>query len=252
MLPFQRRSFIINKTKDGMTYISDLAKALNVSEVTVRRDLKSLEEEQLVEVHHGGAVQYINTTQETDLEIREKMFSDEKLRIGKYAASLIKDGDVVFIDSGTTTQTIFAYLKDRPHVVIVTNGYKNLEVATSSGLKNVVLLGGEYKPRTGSFLGVMTENDLSRFYFDKSFIGANGVDAIHGLTNANLMESSLKTKAIKASKDTYTLIDHSKFNEIANYYFAGMQETTIITDQIATGYSQFRNIQVVTEGGVVK
>ncbi|WP_261806807.1 DeoR/GlpR family DNA-binding transcription regulator [Lapidilactobacillus luobeiensis] len=245
MLPFQRKQFIVQKTQNGITYIPELAEELDVSEVTVRRDLKALEEDHVVEVHRGGAVQYLNTTEETAMALREQIYSEEKVRIGKYAASFIKNGDVVFIDSGTTTQTIFNYLKDKSNLVIVTNGYKNLEIATNSGLENIVLLGGEYKPRTGSFLGSITENDLGQFYFDKSFIGANGVDENIGMTNANLMESSLKQKAIARSRKTFALVDHSKFGMKANFFFSSIQDVEILCDGCPAEYKKFDNITIV-------
>ena len=90
----------------------------------------------------------------------------------------------------------------------------------------------------------MTENDLSNFYFDKSFIGVNGVDARIGLTNAHMQESSLKHKAIERSAATFTLVDHSKFS---NYSFASLSSTSIITDRIPEDYLEFRNVISIQE-----
>lgn len=248
MLPFQRKEYILERVKQGTTYISDLATQLNVSEITIRRDIKGLEQEGLIELHHGGAVQYVvNTTVETVMEIREQIFSQEKEEIGRFAATLVNDGDVIFVDSGSTTKTLIPYLKDKKNIVLVTNGYKNIELAMSSLISKTILLGGEFKPKTYSFLGTMTENDLSNFYFDKSFIGVNGVDARIGLTNAHMQESSLKHKAIERSAATFTLVDHSKFNKISNYSFASLSSTSIITDRIPEDYLEFRNVISIQE-----
>lgn len=245
MLPFQRREHILERAKKETVYIFELAQELNVSEVTVRRDLKNLEKENLVQIHHGGAVQFINTEIETGMDIREQIFNDEKDKIGRYAASLVKDGDLIFIDSGTTTKAMINYLKDKKDIVLVTNGFKNMELGIKNDMKNLILLGGEFWLGTYSFLGSITEEQLKLFHFDKSFIGVNGVDKSVGLTNANINESSLKTKAIQQSEKTFTLVDHSKFNKKSKYYFASIHETVIITNNMEQGYEKFENVIAV-------
>ena len=245
VLPFQRREHILEKVKRETSYISDLANELDVSEVTVRRDIKNLEKENLVQIHHGGAVQFINTEVETGMDIREQIFNSEKDQIGRYAASLVNDGDLIFIDSGTTTKAMINYLKDKKDVVLVTNGFKNMEIGIMNDMKNLILLGGEFWPGTYSFLGSITEDELKLFHFDKSFIGVNGVDKTVGLTNANINESSLKKKAIQQSEITYTLVDHSKFNKKSKYFFASINETTIITNNMEKGYEELKNVIAV-------
>ncbi len=245
ILPFERKERIIELAKSGTIYISQLAEKLGVSEITIRRDLKILEKDNLIELHHGGAVQYINTAHETGMEIREQIFSTEKEQIGRHAASLVKDGELIFIDSGTTTKAMIPYLKDKKEIVLVTNGFKNMEVAIKNNISNLIMLGGEFRSETYSFLGSMTLDEMRTFHFDKSFIGVNGVDLKIGLTNANINESALKRRAIEQSDQTYTLVDHSKFDKKSKYYFADFSKTIIITDSVGNDYKNQKNILIV-------
>lgn len=199
----------------------------------------------MLEIHHGGAAEYVNTALETGMEIREQIFNDEKENIGRFAASLVNDGDLIFIDSGTTTKAMIPYLKDKKDLVLVTNGFKNMEMAIKNKLPNLIMLGGEFRNETFSFLGAITLDEIKLYHFDKSFIGVNGVDLKVGLTNANINESSLKRKAIYQSDETFTLVDHSKFGKKSKYFFADFSETVIVTDSLATGYEEQKNIMLI-------
>lgn len=245
ILPFQRQEEIIRRAKKGIIYIGQLASEFNVSEVTIRRDLKTLENENLIEMHHGGAIRYVNTAQETVMEVREQIFNDEKEKIGRYAASLVNDGELLFIDSGTTTKAMIPYLKDKKDIVLVTNGYKNMETAIQNNISDLIVLGGEVRRETYSVLGSITLDEIQLYHFDKSFIGVNGVDLKIGLTNASIDESALKKRAISQSDTTYTLVDHSKFNKKSKYHFANFSDTVIITDSIENGYENQENILLI-------
>ncbi len=168
------------------------------------------------------------------MQRRSTRFVDRKKIVGKKASELVKDGDFIFIDSGTTTRFMIKALKDKK-VTIVTNGYENIELAMKYHIE-IISLGGQLKRETLAFIGPEAINSLNRYHFDKCFLGANGVDETGGITNADNNESIIKEFAIAKSTESFILIDSSKFNKIANYKFAEMKAVTVITDEIPEKY----------------
>lgn len=240
MLPFERKKIILEELQKGVVYITSLAELLNVSEITVRRDLKHLEEEKKVTLLHGGAAQLVDTSRETPMDQREELYIDEKERISHFAAGLVEDGDVIFIDSGTTNKRMLKYLTDKK-VKIVTNGYKNIEESLSYDL-DITLIGGELKKETYAFIGAVTSRVLDMYYFDKCFLGANGIDMEFGLSNADPSESLIKEQVIKRSKKAYVLADHTKFSSTSVFKFSEINQVDIITDSILSDYLHLENI----------
>lgn len=244
MLPFERKTKILNELQKGIVYISSLAELLDVSEITVRRDLKMLEEEGQIVRLHGGAARLVDTSRETPMDQRESLYLSEKDKICKFAASLIEDGDVVFIDSGTTNKKILKYLVDKK-ITVVTNGYKNVEEALKYDL-NVTLIGGELKKETYAFVGAVTSRVLDMYHFDKCFLGANGIDREFGLTNADPNESLIKEQAIRRSRQAYIVADHSKFDATSVFKFADINDVAIITDLIPEDFAEAENIIAIS------
>ncbi|APB30666.1 DeoR/GlpR family DNA-binding transcription regulator [Vagococcus teuberi] len=240
MLPFERKKIILEELQKGVVYITSLAELLNVSEITVRRDLKHLEEEKKVTLLHGGAAQLVDTSRETPMDQREELYIDEKERISHFAAGLVEDGDVIFIDSGTTNKRMLKYLTEKK-VKIVTNGYKNIEESLGYDL-DITLIGGELKKETYAFIGAVTSRVLDMYYFDKCFLGANGIDMEFGLSNADPNESLIKEQVIKRSKKAYVLADHTKFSSTSVFKFSEINQVDIITDSILSDYLHLENI----------
>ncbi len=240
MLPFERKNKILNELQKGVVYISSLSELLDVSEITVRRDLKLLEDEGQIVRLHGGAARLVDTSRETPMDQRESLYLDEKDRICKFAASLIEDEDVVFIDSGTTNKKILKYLVGK-NITVVTNGYKNIEEALKYDL-TVTLIGGELKKETYAFVGAVTSRVLDMYHFDKCFLGVNGISKDFGLTNADPNESLIKEQAIRRSGEAFIVADHSKFDATSVFKFADIGEVTVITDSIPENYLKEENI----------
>lgn len=243
MIPFERQEFMLKEMKKGTVYIQELAKILSVSEITVRRDLKELEERNLITILRGGAAKLIDTTRETSMDQREGLYAKEKEQIGEYAASLVKNGDVIFIDSGTTTKKMMKYLTRHKDIQIITNGYKNVEEGILYDLP-VTLIGGELKRETYAFIGPITRKVIDMYYFDKCFLGANGIEKEFGLSNADPNESLIKEQVIHRSRKSYVVSDHTKFDSNSVFTFARLSEVEIITDLIPVGYSNDENIIV--------
>ncbi|UUX33363.1 DeoR/GlpR family DNA-binding transcription regulator [Fundicoccus culcitae] len=244
MLQFERHSFIMDELEKGIVYIKHLAEVLDVSEITIRRDLKTLEKDGKVVMLHGGAAKKIDTSRETATSQRQRLFTQEKEAIGQLAADLVEDGDVIFIDSGTTNITMIKYLMNRK-VTIVTNGLKTTEEAVKYNLP-ITTLGGELKVETMSFIGSITSRVLNMYTFDKCFLGANGIDKEFGFSNADPSEAFIKEQAIQRSKKAYILADHSKFNVASVFKFAEIDDATIITDSVSENFIDL-DIPIITK-----
>lgn len=236
MIPIKRKELILNELKEqGICYIEDLAKTLNTSEQTIRRDFMSLEEEGLLERYHGGAARLLDTSKETSFDQRLQRFSVDKDHIGLKAASLVNDGDVIFIDAGTTTAAMLNHLEGKD-ITIFTNGIIHVKLLENLNIKTFII-GGELKRKTGCFLGPMAINTIKNCFFDKVFIGANGISNEMGCTNADINESELKSALVKHSNIAYVLCDSTKFNVKSFHKFAKLNEVTIITNDVPNDFN---------------
>ncbi|WP_428912662.1 DeoR/GlpR family DNA-binding transcription regulator [Niallia sp. Krafla_26] len=242
MIPFKRHEYILEKLKKKPSYITELAMEMGVSEITVRRDLKQLEEKGIVEVKYGGLATFIDTTKETSMSNRNILYVEEKKRIAEKAISYIEDGDIIFIDSGTTTQMMFeCYQNTNTNTTIYTNGITNINIAVERNIK-VSVIGGNLKHETMAMVGPMAIEALSKIYFDKVFLGTNAIDSRFGLTNADQNESLLKELSIKNSRQAFVLADSSKFGKVSPYQFARIGDVQIITDHVPEEYQGYGNI----------
>lgn len=246
MIPFERQQRILDELKKGTVYIAELAKLLNVSEITIRRDLKELESKKLINILRGGAAKLLDTTRETSMDQREGLYAKDKDKIGEFAASYVNDNDVIFIDSGTTTKAMLKHLTKKKDIQIVTNGYKNIEEGILYNLP-ITLIGGELKKETYAFIGAITRKVLDMYYFDKCFLGVNGIDKEFGLSNADPNESLIKEQVIRRSRKSYIVSDHSKFGSNSVFTFAQIKDVSIITDSVIKGYEEYNNIIVARE-----
>lgn len=231
MIPLTRRERILGELRAKETvYIEDLAKSIGTSEQTIRRDLMHLEKSGLVERFHGGAAKLIDTRRELSVVQRLQRFSDEKEAIGAKAASLIEEGDVIFLDGGTTTGAIVNYIAGKD-ITVFTNGIMHIQMLEKLDVK-AFIVGGEMKRKTGCFIGPLALRTIEKCRFDKVFIGANGVSLEMGCTNADLNESELKAMLVKHSKQAYVVCDSTKFGIESFHNFAPLQDVTFITDHI--------------------
>lgn len=229
---------ILNILKESPTEsIKDLAARLNISSSTVRRDLDELEAQGLVRRVFGGAILEKQNWSEPPFEIRETLHSREKDRITCAAAELILDGDIIFIDGGTTTQFIVPYLSTKKNVTVVTCG---LNVAYElNRLENITtfVVGGELHKDSHSISGALAVAmlDIYKFRFSKAFIAASAVSAEHGVTNRLLDRIPLKRKAMKVSQQSIVLADGSKIGTVALGQIAPITEiSTLVTDMSAS------------------
>ena len=233
MLTEERHSIILDiLNKQRSVHLSELCEILNTSESTIRRDLAKKTEKNLLVKVHGGAIAVGDTFSPVEYNMTEKsqLNNEEKTAIAKYAASLIEDGDFVYIDAGTATEKMIDFLPDK-NATFVTNGFAHAKKIAQMGFK-VFILGGEFKPSTEAVVGTDCILALKKYNFTKCFLGVNGVSLCCGLSTPDLNEARVKTAAFEKSKRVYVLADHTKFDQITAITFGSLENVTIITDKL--------------------
>lgn len=233
MLTEERHSIILNTVnKKKSVGLDDLCELLNASESTVRRDLAFLDEKGMLVKVRGGAIALDDsfTHLEPNVEEKSSLFAEEKEAIARYAASLIENGDFVYIDAGTTTEKMIEFIPSKS-VTFVTNAFINAKKLAQRGFK-VIIPAGEIKVSTEAIIGSETVTTLMNYNFTKCFMGVNGISIKGGFSTPDKSEASVKSTAVSRSKEVYILGDHSKFGRIAAVKFAELNRGKIITDRV--------------------
>ncbi len=243
MLTSERRKYILELlSKDGSVKVKNLMDMTNSSESTIRRDLTVLEEEgQLVRVHGGAS---LRSNYEVGVEEKVILHEREKEAIGKYAASLVHNGDCIFLDAGTTIFHMIKHLKEK-EILVVTNGINHLDELKKYEIKTY-LTGGLIKFKTKALIGREAIKTLNHYNFDKCFLGANDISLDKGYTTPDPEEAFVKSTAKDLSKKVYILADSSKFDKVTFAKIANLNEATIITDKEQKNYAEKTEIKVVT------
>jgi DeoR family fructose operon transcriptional repressor len=248
MLTEERKNQILRLVQEkGSVSVQELMLALQTSESTIRRDIIELAEKNLLVKVRGGAMamESVHITADALISEREDLHQQQKKQIAQYAASLIVEGDIVYLDAGTTTGFILDYLSCK-NVIFVTNAIAHARCLCHMGYQ-VYLPGGMVKIRTEAVIGSQTCGDIARFHFTKGFFGANGVTVKEGFTTPDVHEAMVKEMAIKHTRDRYVLCDSSKFEKISSVTFAVYDMAKVITDeQLPVGYRQYDNIVIAT------
>jgi DeoR family transcriptional regulator of aga operon len=194
--------------------VGELSERFGISEVTVRSDLDALASRGEVQRIRGGAIPRSPADIERPFEESETTHADEKLAIGHAAAALVRDGETVLMDVGTTTAAAARALvarTDLHDVVVFTNGLKTaLELEAAAPRISVVILGGTLRPLQHSLVEPMATLILEQIAVHTLILGCNGVDPVGGVTNVNLPEAEVKRRMLKAAQRVVVLADGSK------------------------------------------
>ncbi len=216
----------------GELKISELKQLFDVTEMTIRRDLEKLEQQGSVRRTFGGVV-WIG--KDVALQERSVIRMEEKARIGAQAAKLILPGQSIFMDGGTTTLQIARSIEPNLEVTVVTNALNVAQELQHKGI-SVIVVGGWLRKSTSSMVGSMAMEMISRMAFDRTFLGASGLTGEHGFSNTNMEEAELKRLAVKQSKETYVVMDHSKFGSRSLFSFANLDQVNhLITSRLPSG-----------------
>ncbi|MCR2044446.1 DeoR/GlpR family DNA-binding transcription regulator [Anaerosalibacter massiliensis] len=231
MLKAERLDKILEMfNENNVIKISEISKLLDVSEMTVRRDLKILEERGHVICIHGGAKKKeFNMFRELSHNEKKYIMVEEKKHIAEMAASLIEENDIVFIGPGTTNEFIYDYL-NVSYAKIITNSISIFSKFANDNRFELILVGGRIRSRTGAFVGSFANEMLSRIKVKLAFVGTNGISENY-LTNSNEEEGVCQKIILNNANERYILCDNSKFNKEDFYRFYKLEDVTaIITD----------------------
>ena len=233
LIPAQRRERIQEYLSiHQIVRTADLCEMLETSEATVRRDLEWLEQKGILERTHGGAA-ILNQRMIVEQEYNHKaqIMPEEKGQIGALAASLIKDGDIVFIDSGTTVTQVLRHIPRNPSISVFTN---NVQAALDLGHSgfHYYLIGGEFQALSNSLTGRFAIENLKQVYANKAIIGVDGISLKHGCTVPTSAEAEVVRQMIERTKGQVIIVaDHSKWGVVSNFQVASIDEIdTFVTD----------------------
>ncbi|GCE23633.1 DeoR/GlpR family DNA-binding transcription regulator [Dictyobacter kobayashii] len=223
--------------------VTELSEQLGVSEPTIRRDLKKLESIGRVRREHGGVSVATSTTTEPPILQRVTENIDEKRRIGQMAASLIQDGETIFLGSGTTTLEVARHLYNKKNLTVITNA---LNVAHQlAGNENITLIitGGVIRHSELSMIGHIVEQTLKDLRADKAIISMRAISLQDGLTNVDPLETNTDRVIIQCARKVILVADHNKFDKVATGVVAPITAVhTIVTDD-QTPLSTVQNLR---------
>jgi len=198
--------------QNGQVTVADLVKRFSISAVTVRSDLDALASIGAIVRSHGGAVRRLEATQDYPLRTKETLHHIEKVRIGKAAAELVRAGETIILDSGSTTAEIARHLKKLklPSLTVITNALNiAAELADHAGV-SLMMIGGLLRPISCSFVGPQAEAMMNDFHADRLFLAVDGFDLENGPSTPDVLEAQLNNVMIRSAKEVNVVADFSK------------------------------------------
>lgn len=197
--------------------ITELSKIFFISEATIRRDLDKLEKQNLIKRTYGGAVLVEGLNIEIPISVREKEQAFEKDKIGRLAASFVNDGDIIIMDSSTTTYAMIPYLKSKVDITIITNGVKTATSLGNTLHTRVYCTGGKLRENSLSLVGQGAQDYIRNFSAQKLFFSCRGITVQNGAMDNSEEEAILRKIMMECADRIYLLCDSSKLGKKAFY-----------------------------------
>jgi DeoR family transcriptional regulator of aga operon len=213
MLIDERRQHILELIQhQGRALVSDLSEQLNISQITIRKDLDYLQSKGVIQRSHGGALR-VQSSALIDPTLQEKQKHNfrEKERIAAAATKMVEEGQCVILDSGTTTTAVAERLKRFKQLTVITNAV-NIAAELAGTDFEVILVGGTLRKNSFSLVGPLAEDNLEEMHADILFLGVDGFDLEVGITTPNFLESRVNRAMVKATRQVVAVCDSSKFN----------------------------------------
>lgn len=224
----QIEDYVLNNDTVTLDKLTDV---FNVSKNTIRRDIQELVERGNIKKVYGGVS--INSNSLVPFNERQIKNSYPKNLIAKTASSFVKDGDIIFIDSGTTTLNMVDFLKDKNNLTIISNNLNFITTCVKYDNLNIISTGGTLIRKTNSFAGIDSLNLLKNYNINKAFMAATGVSLTNGITNSSPLEGEIKKTAVKKSNEVFVLADYSKFNVSSLITYCDLSDVDyLITDKV--------------------
>ncbi|MFF8289329.1 DeoR/GlpR family DNA-binding transcription regulator [Streptomyces sp. NPDC016309] len=243
LLAEQRRALILDEVRRrGGVRVNELTRRLNVSDMTVRRDLDALARQGVIEKVHGGAVPSAEaSTHEPGFEAKSSLERSAKEDIARAAAAMAAPGSAIALSGGTTTYALAQHLLEVPDLTVVTNSVRVADVfhtaqrsgsggAPRAGAATVVLTGGVRTP-SDSLVGPVADQAIRSLHFDVLFLGVHGVSVAAGLSTPNLAEAETNRRFVRSARRVVVVADHTKWGTVGLSSFARLDEVdALVTD----------------------
>jgi DeoR family transcriptional regulator, aga operon transcriptional repressor len=207
----RRRAILELVNLEGRVVVPELSRRFETSEVTIRKDLEVLHNLRQLHRTHGGALPTRDRAlDDPSLREKEQLHRKEKLHIAEAAAQMVSSGQVIILDSGTTTTAIARALRSFQDLTIITNAV-NIAAELAGTSIEVILTGGTLRNNSFSLVGPMAEDTLRHLSADLFFLAVDGFDVHYGLTTPNLLEAKVNRVMVEVARRTVTVCDSSKF-----------------------------------------
>jgi DeoR/GlpR family transcriptional regulator of sugar metabolism len=231
----ERLRIIVNRVREnGRATVMELSQHFDVSDITIRRDLKELATRGLIRREHGGAVYPVDVPDDPPVIQRMLQNRHQKERIARATASLIHDNESVFIGSGSTATYVARHLTTRQNLTVITNAVNIAHELASVPDVTIVVLGGMLRVSELSMVGHITELGLQEVRMDKVVIGVKALSVTAGITNDYLPEVMTDRKILEMGAELILVADHTKFGKVSSAYVAPIDRiTTLVTDKQA-------------------
>ena len=232
MSTVERRRFILEEIHHHkMVDVMPLSARFQVSEVTIRKDLRYLENKKLLIRSRGGAMAPVQVADDLSVEERKVLNYHEKKSIAAAASMLISDGDTIIIDSGTTLMQLAKYINRINNLTVITNSIDiAYQLSTFENIK-LIIPGGLFRRKSRSLIGVAAVENMKMYQADKYFVCADGIGE-EGIFTSNLEEGQIARLIISNAKENIVLIDSSKFDRKGLINFAPLSKIhTVVTDR---------------------
>ncbi len=214
--------------------VDELSHAFKTSGATIRSDLNLLANNGMLIRTHGGAMVRLDSDTELPVQARRRTQGDTKMNIGKAAASLVGDGEVIFIDSSSTAFSMIQFLSDKNELTVVTNSIDAAYELSNITRADIIIPGGSIRRETHSVIGSPVGNCIRDSIIGKSFVGAWGFTIEDGLTDVNPGEIEMKKSAIEKSRSIIAVVDSTKWGRVSRDSFVSTDKiNTIVTDRKA-------------------
>lgn len=226
----QRQARMLSELLDKKhVTVRTLADNMAVSEATVRRDLKALAENEKINLIHGGAM--LPTDSDFSFRAKRDRQSEAKQVIGQLAANLVRDGEQIFLDSGTTISEMAASLVSKRGLSIIVNSAR-LAVELKCPAMNLIILGGQYRPDRMDTIGPIAMSTLDQLRGYTAYIGADGLSMNFGVSAADIESAHLYRLALANAREAVLLVDHTKFQSASLFKIVDFDMVDrLVTDQ---------------------
>ncbi|MER5636997.1 DeoR/GlpR family DNA-binding transcription regulator [Kitasatospora sp. NPDC002227] len=253
MFAAERRQLILEMVRaNGAVSLRELARVVQTSEVTVRRDVRALEAEGLLDRRHGGAVLPGGFSREPGYPQKTHLAAAEKSAIADLAAGLVEEGDAVVVGAGTTTQELARRLARIPGLTVVTNSLLVAQALAHANRVEVVMTGGTLRGSNYALVGSGAEQSLQGLRVTKAFVSGSGLTADRGLSTTNMLSASVDRALVQSASEVIVLADHTKLGADTMFQTVPTEGITrLVTDEHAAAEDPTaRELDLLADCGV--